>query len=111
MAKKCNIKKRFLAFIPGANIYYMGKLAGTSRVFGQKVKNAGVYAMIAETLATVLSIMVLAAMLYLQMTVGDPLYVDEAFNPHWDIIEPGFTKTVNVFYNVPIVPLIFPAIA
>ena len=41
MAKRRHLKKKWLAFVPFANIYYMGKLAGECGFFGHKMKNAG----------------------------------------------------------------------
>ena len=52
MAKNQGIGKRFLAFIPFANILYMSKLAGKCTFFGRRMKNAGIYAMIAHTFLT-----------------------------------------------------------
>lgn len=48
MAKKQNMKYSFLAFLPFANTYYAGKLAGEANFFGQKMKRTGLYAMITE---------------------------------------------------------------
>lgn len=48
MAKKQGIKHSFLGFLPFANTYYAGKLAGEANFFGQKMKRAGLYAMLVE---------------------------------------------------------------
>ena len=48
MAKNAGIKHSFLAFIPFANTYFAGKVAGEANFFGQKMKRAGLYAMLAE---------------------------------------------------------------
>ena len=50
MAKKRGFKKRALAFIPFANMLYMGKLAGNCNFFGRKMKRAGLYLMLAQLL-------------------------------------------------------------
>lgn len=48
MAKKRNMKHSFLAFLPFANTYYAGKLAGDCKIFGKKVKHMGLITMLAE---------------------------------------------------------------
>ncbi len=48
MAKKQGMKHSFLGFLPFANTYYAGKLAGEANFFGQKMKRAGLYAMLVE---------------------------------------------------------------
>lgn len=48
MAKKEGKKNSFLAFLPFANTYYAGEIAGEANFFGQKMKRAGLYAMLAE---------------------------------------------------------------
>ncbi len=50
MGKKQGKKFGILAFLPFANVYCAGKLAGEARFFGQKMKRTGLYAMIAEFL-------------------------------------------------------------
>lgn len=101
MAKRRNIKRKFLAFIPGANIYYMGKLAGTSNFFGQKVKHMAVFAMIAEIITVLLSAGVIFAEFYLQINVGNPTHYETMSGaPYWDVITPGTAKTMSVLYDV-----------
>lgn len=46
MALNRNLKYPWMGFIPFARIYYIGVIAGESRFFGRKVKNAGLIAMI-----------------------------------------------------------------
>ncbi len=48
MAKRSGMKYPWMGFIPFANTYYIGKLAGEANFFGQKMKRAGLYAMLAE---------------------------------------------------------------
>ena len=54
MAKKRDIGKRWLAFVPFANLYYLGRLAGDCDIFGQKMKRAGLYVMLAQIVTTLL---------------------------------------------------------
>ena len=56
MAKRAGMKPSALAFIPFANTYYAGKLAGEASFFGQRMKRAGLYAMLAEIFYCVLEI-------------------------------------------------------
>lgn len=48
MAKKVGMKHSWLAFLPLANTWYAGKLAGETQLFGQKMKRVGLYAMLSE---------------------------------------------------------------
>ena len=52
MAKKRDMKNKWLAFVPFASVWYMGKLAGTCDVFGRKMKRSGLYVMLAQIIAT-----------------------------------------------------------
>ncbi len=51
MAKKRSFEKRYLAFIPFVNMLYAGRLAGETRLFGQRMKHAGVFVMTAQIIA------------------------------------------------------------
>lgn len=59
MAKKVGMKHSWLAFLPFANTWYAGKLAGETRVFGQKMKRAGLYAMITELVYVAINVFAL----------------------------------------------------
>ena len=48
LAKKEHIKGSICAFLPFANTWYAGKIAGEARFFGQRMKRAGLYAMLCE---------------------------------------------------------------
>ena len=61
MAKKKKKKHAWLAFIPFANTFYAGYLAGEARFFGQKMKRAGLYAMLAEIVYVGLNVLILVA--------------------------------------------------
>ena len=52
MAKNRGLEKRWLAFVPFVNIWYLGKLSGDGQFFGQRMKNTGLYAMIGQIIAT-----------------------------------------------------------
>lgn len=54
MAKKEGKERTYLGFLPFANTYYAGEIAGESSFFGQKMKRAGLYAMLAEITCFVL---------------------------------------------------------
>ena len=98
MAKKRGISKKFLAFVPFANIWYVGKLAGECKVFGRKMKRAGMYAMIAQIVTTILSCAAIAAELYLYLRHGDPIVTDDPWaTPYWGLM--GFSGKVESFYD------------
>ena len=72
MAKKRNMNKRAWAFVPFANTYFMGKLAGECSFFGQKVKRVGLYAMLAQIISFLLNATVIGIGLYFYVMYGDP---------------------------------------
>ena len=96
MAKRRGMKKRALAFVPFANIWYMGKLAGECRVFGRKVKRVGLYAMLVQIVLTILMGLYLAAELYLFLK-GEPIYPETSHYPYWGF--DGFAGKVESFYK------------
>ena len=46
MAKNRGMKKAYLGYVPFARWYLLGSLAGECRIFGKKIKNLGIFAMI-----------------------------------------------------------------
>lgn len=71
MAKKAGKKGSVLAFLPFANTYFSGKLAGETSFFGQKMKRAGLYAMIAEIAYSALEVF----RLVLNLLLINPQYI------------------------------------
>ena len=99
MAKNRGMKKKALAFVPFVNIWYIGKLAGECKVFGHKMKHAGVYAMIAQILATLVTLAYIAAELYLWIGHGQPTEVGEGLLVTYDWLGlTGFAGAVEKFY-------------
>lgn len=99
MAKKRGMKKRALAFVPFANIWYIGKLAGECKVFGHKMKRAGLYAMLAQIIATLLTVANIASELYLFLAHGEPNTVGEGLLATYDWTGlTGFAAAVEKFY-------------
>ena len=97
MAKKRGIKKRALAFVPFANILFIGKLAGECKVFGHKMKGAGLYAMLAQIVATLVTAAYIAAEMYLLLVHGDKcVLVDETYY-YWQGLT-GFAASAAKFY-------------
>ncbi len=99
MAKRRNIPRRWLAFVPFANIYYMGKLAGKCGFFGHEMKKAELYAMIAQIVAVVFTTAYIAAELYLYINHGIPQRGEDLMSPPiWSGLT-GFSLTVSKFYE------------
>ncbi len=97
LAKRQNMRKRWLAFVPFANIYYMGKIVGECHFFGQRMKNAGLYAMIAQIVTTVITLSYILAEVYLIWNF-EPM-VTELGTIYWVGLK-GFAGFVNNFYAV-----------
>lgn len=73
MAKHRNFRRKWLAFCPFANIFYMGKLVGTCYLFNQRVKRAGLYTMLGQIVTTVFLFINAFAELYLYINHGVPI--------------------------------------
>ena len=99
MAKKRGLKKTWLAFVPFVNIWYIGKIAGECQFFGQRVKRIGMYAMIAQIIATVFTILTIGAEMYLWLRHGAPQMQTQLGIPYWTGLS-GFSATVLKFYDL-----------
>ncbi len=95
MAKRRGIDKRWLAFVPFVNIWYVGKLAGDCQFFGQKMKRAGLYAMIGQIVATLVTCAMIASEVYLWTMHGSP----DLTTGVWHGLS-GFSLTVFNFYDI-----------
>ncbi len=76
MAQKAGVKHSWLAFIPFANTFYAGKLAGECNLFGQRLKRGGLYAALAEFVCFALNvfyyvIIILLVPYYVEYPAGD----------------------------------------
>lgn len=105
MAKKRNMNRKWMAFVPFANILYMGKLAGECSFFGQKMKRAGLYAMIAQILATAVCFLAIASEIYLYFKCGLPQVNPteiwdglKIYDLYWEGLT-GFDNVVYQYYN------------
>lgn len=110
MAKYKGLKKRWLAFMPFVNLWYMGKIVGECRVFGQRMKRAGLYAMLAQIFITIGMLLYYASFIYLQETQGAPLF-DQYETPYWVGLT-GFAKVAYgaftaISYALPLVELLY----
>lgn len=72
MAERAGIKHSWLGFIPFANTYYAGKVAGETPFFGKRMKRAGLYAMIAEIVYAAFEILSLVT----SVLLSNPAYYE-----------------------------------
>jgi hypothetical protein len=113
MAKNRGMKKKWLAFMPFANIYYAGKLAGETSVFGQRVKRAGLYAMIGQILSVLFCTLTIFAQLYLYFVEGVPTYseTETSYSYYWNDLTGTSWKMYRFYdlsqYIVPIFVLVY----
>lgn len=77
MAKKRGMKNRAMAFIPFVNMIYAGRIAGDCEFFGQKMKHAGVFVMIAQILLFLFGVFTIFAETSLYMSYV-PNVIDNA---------------------------------
>lgn len=110
MAKKQNVEKRWKAFVPFVNLLFMGQLAGECNVFGQKMKRAGLYAMITQIIATAFAVVEIFAVVYLYTVEGQPSF-DQYDNMYWTGLQ-GFSLKLTRYLSIselilPIVQMIY----
>lgn len=99
MAKNRGMKNKALAFVPFANIWFIGKLAGECHFFGQKMKRAGTYTMIMQIVASLLCFATIASEVYLWTVHGTPQMETSLGMPYWGELS-GFSGTVYKFYDL-----------
>ena len=75
MAERAGLKHSWLGFIPFANTYYAGKIAGEAPFFAKKIKHAGLYAMLAEIVYSLLEIGSLIA----SVLLANPAYYETSY--------------------------------
>ncbi len=98
MAKRRGMKRKWLAFLPFGNIYYLGKLVGECKFFNAKMKNAGLYTMLAQIVATAFTVVYTAAEIYLYYNHGAPQTDSIISSSQWVGLT-GFSLTVSKFYD------------
>ncbi len=97
IAKKQNMHAKVLAFVPFANIFYLGKIVGDCQFFGQRMKRAGLYTMISQILTTILTAAYIFAEIYLIWNFTP--HVSESGVMYWVGLT-GFDGAVNAFYEI-----------
>ncbi|MBE5740598.1 MAG: hypothetical protein E7349_07100 [Clostridiales bacterium] len=95
MAKNRNMNKKWMCFIPFANVYYMGKMTGDCVMFGRKMKRTSLYAMFVQILLFIIYALQVAMELYLFNLLGTPDGYVGYYVPQW-YSEVG---TISKFYN------------
>lgn len=97
MGKKRGVKNRWLAFVPFANVCYMGKLAGTCSLFGRKMKRPGLYVLISQILAALACGATIAAEIFLFTKCTGEMVPSDSGTPQWPGLT-GFPMYVRNYY-------------
>lgn len=102
MASAKGMKEKKLAFIPFANLYLMGKLAGRCSIFGARLKKPELWAMITEIIAFAFSLFLSVSEAYLYITQAD---ANAVLNSTWSLTETGVVvmKAYNVVNYVSVI--------
>ena len=98
MAKKRDIKNRWMAFVPFVSILYIGKLAGECNVFGHKMKRIGLYTMLAQIVTSLLLIAIIVAEFHLYINCVENIHYTETGIPYWGGLE-GIDQKIHNFYE------------
>ncbi len=64
LARRAGVKHAWMGFLPFANTYLAGKLAGETNIFGTRVKRIGLYTMLCEIAFVLLNIFSVALQIY-----------------------------------------------
>lgn len=99
MAKNQGLTKRWLAFVPFVNLLYVGKLVGECVVFGRRMKNVGLYTMIAQIVTTLFCVFTALAEYYLYLHHGAPDTQTAVGTAAWTGLT-GFSLTVYKFFDL-----------
>ncbi len=99
MAKKRGIKKRWLAFVPFANTYFLGKLTGDCDVFGRKLKHAWLYTLIGQVLTVLLVTGSLGSQVFLYVNEGAPIQT-ELGATYWQAFTHSASVRIYKFYTI-----------
>lgn len=83
MAKRAGVKHPWLGFIPFVNTWYTGKIAGEANFFGQKMKRAGLYAMLVEIAYVGVNVLSLVVSIFL----SNPAYYDTVIVNGQEVLE------------------------
>lgn len=100
MAKRAGMNGRWMAFIPFLNTYYAGKLAGETHFFGQKMKRAGLYAMLMEILYVALEVFLAVTAIILTKTCAYSLEYDRYGNLAWTFNSSRVPSSLQWLVNV-----------
>ncbi len=99
MAKNRKMQKKWLAFVPIVNMFYIGKLVGEYSIFGRKVKRLGLYASLAQAVYSLVCVGLIAAELYLYVEGGRPTLVEGTYLPMWTELT-GTPYTIFKLYDI-----------
>ena len=75
MAERAGVKHSWLGFLPFANTYYAGKVAGETSFFGRTIRRSGLYAMIAEIVYCALEVCALIT----RILLCNPAYYETTY--------------------------------
>lgn len=108
MAKKAGVKNSWLAFVPFANTYFAGKFAQDANLFGKKIKNVGVWAMLVEILhvAIFLYVFVMKLLLspYYQSTFVEGEFISGYANipetMKWMVVSGNICSAFSYFFSL-----------
>ncbi len=105
IAKRENIKNPFLAFIPFASFYLLGKIVGRVKVFGYHVKNLGLITMISlivyYALGFTYDILLYGENLVSLFTAGDIGILTSTYGSVWvDVVLAVFRGISNIVYLI-----------
>lgn len=98
MAKKANVKRRYLAFVPFGQIFLVGDLAGEISFFGHKIRRLGLYALILEIVAAVYYV-VFAYSLYVLFVENGPNIEIVTNYPQWTNLS-SYALGWKKFYDI-----------
>jgi hypothetical protein len=104
MAKRQNLNKKWLAFIPFFNFILLGRVLGSAIVWGKKIKNVGLWVTITSLISTVFNLFLNYGyyLVIIQKIFNVTVYFDT--NSFWYLLATGKGVVYNVLSIVSFVP-------
>lgn len=99
LAQKANYARPWLAFVPFAHVYLLGKLTGEVSFFGHKIRRLGLYAMLVEIVAAIYYVFMSVAIYILFVHHGANLETSNNYYYRWSSLA-GWARGWETFFNL-----------
>lgn len=99
LAKRAGLSKPWLAFVPFAHVFLLGKLTGEVSFFGHRIRRLGLYAMLVEIVAAIYYVLMSVAIFILFVQNGASIETSNAYYFRWTDL-PVAARGWETFFNL-----------